>query len=140
MIKRYIFGISMMLFGVFGALAVAPVPSVSAKCDERLLTFPAWYRGVNDKSDSCTIVVPKGDNGLQKFIWTIILNVIEIMIQLVAYISIGYIMWGGYTYMRSMGSSENTKRAKDMIQNAIIGLILSTVAVFVVSFIAGRII
>jgi hypothetical protein len=136
--KQAILGIGIMLFGLLGMGLVSSTP-VSAACNERFLTFPAWYRGINDKSNECNITMPSGKDGLAKFIWTIVLNIVEIMIQVVAYISIGYIMWGGYTYMRSMGSPENIKRAKDMIQNAIIGLVLSIVAVIAVSFVIGRI-
>jgi hypothetical protein len=138
--KQLFLGFSMILLGMI-SINMLVVSPVSAACDnERLLTFPAWYRGLTVKNgDSCNIKKPVGKNGVQKFIWTIILNVVEVMIQAVAYISVGYILWGGYTYIRTISNSNNVVRGRQMIQNAVIGLIISLVAVVLVSFAIERI-
>lgn len=137
-IKHFVVGLALFVSGVAGVVTLSSV-SVSADCNNtRLLTFPAWYRGVVD-ADSCEIERPSGDAGISNFIWKVALNVLEILIQIVAYASIGYIMWGGYTYMRSMGEPSNISRAKQLIQNAVIGLVLSLGAVVIISFIVGRI-
>jgi hypothetical protein len=138
--KRLFLGFSMILFGMLSMNALIAAP-VAAKCgDERFLTFPAWYRGlVEQNGASCNIKQPSGKDGVSKFIWTVGLNVVEILIQLVAYISVGYILWGGYTYIRTVSNSSNIARGREMIQNAIIGLIISLLAVILVSFVVGRI-
>jgi len=140
--KQLLLGFSMILFGMMSlnVLTVSPV-AAATKCDSaRFLTFPAWYRGLTEeKGGECSIAQPKGSDGLSKFIWTIGLNIVEILIQLVAYISVGYILWGGYTYIRTVSNSSNIARGREMIQNAVIGLIISLLAVILVSFAVGRI-
>ena len=138
--KRLFLGFSMILFGMLSMNALIAAP-VAAKCgDERFLTFPPWYRGLVEKNgESCDITAPAGKDGVAKFIWTVGLNIVEILIQLVAYISVGYILWGGYTYIRTISNSSNIARGREMIQNAVIGLIISLLAVIVVSFVVGRI-
>lgn len=138
--KQLLLGFSMILFGMMSLNVLATSPVAAACGDARFLTFPAWYRGIAEEKDGvCSIAQPAGGDGLSKFIWTIGLNIVEILIQLVAYISVGYILWGGYTYIRTVSNSSNIARGREMIQNAVIGLIISLLAVLLVSFVVGRI-
>lgn len=123
--------------GLFGA-ATVPAQTVAAAPCHGLLTFPAWYRNLTD--DNCNFQPKTGANGISQTIWTIALNILEIMIQLVAYIAAGYIIWGGFLYITSGGSSDTIVRARKMIINAVIGLTLSLFAVFAISYIVGTII
>lgn len=118
-------------------LAVALPQTSFAACNDHLLTFPAWYRGLQDPND-CSIAQP-GDSkaGVSGFIWTIVLNVIEFVLQLVGYIAVGFIIAGGYRYMISAGSPDGMVRARKTILNAIIGLALSMFSVAIVNVIAG---
>jgi hypothetical protein len=137
-----------LVFASVGMVSVAnPVMStVSAEgpnCENRFLTFPPWYhhltKGADCKLKSPADIDSDATKGITGYISIIILNVLEIMLQLVAYVSAGFIIWGGYMYLISTGSSDRITSGKKMIQNAIIGLVISLVAVFAVSFIAGRI-
>lgn len=102
----------------------------------RLMTMPAWYEGLLDKS--CNVEKPTGTaEGLNAFIWTIVLNIIEIALQLVGYLCAAYIIYGGFKYLSSTGSSDGMAKAKTTILNAVIGLILSMVSVGIVNVIAG---
>src|SRR5687768_9395545 len=99
-----------------------PQPAMAA-CSERLLTFPAWYR--NLLNSDCDIKSPTdAKGGLTGFVWTIILNVTEMLIQLVAYISVGFIIAGGFKYMTSAGSSDGMVKARKTVTNAIVGLLI----------------
>lgn len=121
-----------------GALGAVALPQTTfAACNDHLLTFPAWYRGLTD--DSCNIKSPADAGGLSKFIWTIALNVIELMLQLVGYISVGFIIAGGFTYMTSTGSPDGATRARKTITNAIVGLVISIFSVAIVNVISGAI-
>jgi hypothetical protein len=121
-----------------GALGAVALPQTTfAACSDHLLTFPAWYRGLTD--DSCNIKSPADTGGLSKFIWTIALNVIEMMLQLVGYISVGFIIAGGFTYMTSTGSPDGATRARKTITNAIVGLVISIFSVAIVNVISGAI-
>ena len=131
-------------------VSAAPAPA-SCNGKEYFLTFPTWYRGLT--TGDCKIKSPSElsgpeDQKLSKFIWTIVtiiaepnelLNVIDIIIQLVAYIATGYVLWGGFTYLTSTGRPEKIKRAKEMILNAVIGLVIAIAAIAVVGYAAGKI-
>ena len=117
-------------------LAVA-LPSTSyAACNDRLLTFPAWFRGLTD--NQCDIKRPDTSKaGLSKFVWTIALNIIEILLQLIGYMSAGFIIFGGFKYIISTGSSDAVSKARQIIYNAVIGLVISIFSVAVVNLVAG---
>lgn len=107
----------------------------------RFLTFPTWYNGLI--RDDCTIQTPSssGENGdkLAVFAIKIGLNVIEALLQAVAYVTAGFIIYGGFRYLTALGEADKISGAKKTVQNAIIGLIISLVAVIVVSFASSRI-
>jgi uncharacterized membrane protein len=119
-------------------LAVATPQTTFAACNDRLLTFPAWFKGLTDAN--CEIKAPSSTaGGLSAFIWTIVLNVIELGLQLVAYLAIGFIIRGGFKYMTAIGEAGEIEKAKTIIKNAIIGLIISIFSVAIVNFISGAI-
>lgn len=119
-------------------LAVAAPQTTLAACNDRLLTFPAWFKGLTD--GNCDIKKPESTTGgLSKFIWTIVLNIIEMVLQLVGYIAVGFIIRGGFKYMTATGEAGEVEKAKTIIKNAIIGLVLSIFSVAIVNFIADAV-
>lgn len=116
-------------------LTLATPRTTYAACNDRLLTFPAWFKGLT--KDNCDIKSPSDAGGIQKFIWTIGLNIIEFLLQLVGYVSVGYIIFGGYKFMTSTGTSDGIAKARQTILNAVIGLIISIFSVGLVNIIAG---
>lgn len=120
------------------ALTVAAPQPTYARCNDHLLTFPAWYRGLTDSH--CNIKPPRANTGgLSKFIWTIALNVIEFLLQLVGYVSVGYIIAGGFKYMTAAGEAAKMAGARKTIMNAVIGLVLSIFSVAIINLVAGAI-
>lgn len=120
----------------------ATTPSCSATT--RFLTFPAWYNRLLD-TKTCTLMSPSDLGGSEatkftRYILIIALNVIEIMLQLVVYLTVAFIIYGGILYISSAGSPDGIAQAQKTILNAIIGLVLALFAVTVVAFAAGRII
>ncbi|HEU5121382.1 MAG TPA: hypothetical protein VFT59_00925 [Candidatus Saccharimonadales bacterium] len=125
-----------------GATLVVATPHTAsaAACTDRLLTFPTWYRGVSETVGSdCNIKNPNEVGGLPTFIWKIVLNVIEIMLQLVGLISVGYIITGGFKYLTSTGTADDIVKARKTITNAIVGLVISIFSVAIVNVVAGTI-
>jgi hypothetical protein len=118
-------------------LALATPQTTYAACNDRLLTFPAWFRGLTN--GSCDIKSPTDAGGIGTFIWTIVLNVIEMGLQLVGYLAVGFIIRGGFKYMTAIGESAEIEKAKTIIKNAVIGLIISIFSVAIVNYIAGAI-
>jgi hypothetical protein len=121
-----------------GATAGVALPQTAfAACNDTLLTFPAWFKGLTD--GSCNIKSPDAAGGLPTFIWTIALNVIEIMLQAVGYLAAGFIIRGGFKYMTSVGDAGEMAKAKKIIMDAVIGLIISIMSVAIVNLISGAI-
>lgn len=121
-----------------GSVAVLATPQPTfAACNERLLTFPTWYNGVVD--DNCEVKIATGNDGVQKFVLTVGLNIVEMILQLVGYIAVGFIIYGGYKYMISAGSSDGMTKARKTITNAVVGLLISIFSVAIVNVIGGAV-
>lgn len=118
-------------------LTLATPQTTFAACNDRLLTFPAWFKGLTD--GNCDIKSPSAVGGISTFIWTIVLNIIEMMLQLTGYVSVGFIIRAGFKYFTAIGASGEIEKAKLMLKNAIVGLILSLFSVAIVSFVAGAV-
>ncbi len=130
-----------------GVLAVLTPASVSAAnpkpkaCTSTFLTFPAWYDGLLDgdcKIASPSTLDPKGD-GLAKFIFRIALNIIEIVLQVIAYIAAGYIIYGGFKYLTSTGSPDRVTAGRKIITNALVGLLISFMSIAIVNLVSGNV-
>lgn len=115
----------------------APMPAFAQSCQERVLTIPTWYRGLTD--ENCNIEDPITAGGLSSFIWTIALNVVEMIMQVVGFVSVGFLIFGGFKYMTALGEPKQVVMAKDTIRNAIFGLLIAIFSVAIVNFAAGAI-
>jgi len=138
--------------GVFGLLvgAIMPIFAINTAdaarfktgdaCTARFLTFPAWYRGLPRDGD-CNILPPDNGTGrtLTAFIFTIVVNIIEIGLQLVAYAAVGYIIYGGFKYLTAAGDPNRITAGRKIITNALIGLVLSFMSIAIVNLVAGNI-
>lgn len=131
----------MMLFGIAGTSLTLAAPTVAAAgtaCTSSFLTFPAWYRGLTNPD--CTVKSPSDTSlkgGLSEFIWTIVLNVIEIVLQLIAYAAAVMILYGGFRFLTSAGDANGVSLGKKIITNAIIGLVISIASIAIVNLIFG---
>jgi len=134
------------LGGVMNAVAFPQTTNAAIKtCTSNFLGFPAWYRGLIDES-TCNVLSPDGKPGpsgkinptLTEFIWHIGLNVVEIGLVAVIYISALFTLYGGFMFMTSQGKPDNAAKARMTMLDAIIGLVISFAAVIFVNFIIGR--
>ncbi|MEI6228502.1 MAG: hypothetical protein WCP11_00520 [Candidatus Saccharibacteria bacterium] len=129
------------LGGIFVGVA-APQPVSAINCDGGFLTFPTWYKGLT-KDAECTLKSPEeysptaGDKALSVFIWRIVLNGIEILLQLVGYISVGFILFGGFKYVTGAGSADAIQKAKASVTNAAIGLVIALLSVGIIRLITS---
>jgi hypothetical protein len=143
-------GVSVVVGGTLVA-ATAPGPayataitssSKASDCSQNFLTFPTWFRGLVQVKETtpgvfeCVIESPSDAGGLSPFIWHIVLNVIEIALQGVVYLTAGFILWGGFQFLTSQGSPDVAAKARQTILNAAIGLGISVGAIAVVNFIS----
>lgn len=100
------------------------------------LGLPAWYRGLTN--DDCSMKSPADMNGgISTFIWMIVLNIIDIALMAVGYLSVGFIIFGGFLMLTSRGKPAEIADAQITIRNAIIGLVISFGSVAAINFIAA---
>ena len=111
--------------------------------EEHFLGLRAWYDGLvyEDASNGnkCTIMSPaqllkgtgftgtidnptEGKEALTKYVWTIVLNVATMALQIVGYLAVGFVIWGGYQYILAKGDPGKVAQGRKTILNAIIGL------------------
>jgi hypothetical protein len=122
--------------GTFGATTL-PQTAAAACGDAKFLTIPAWYRGLTEETNGeCNIKKP--DN-MSQFVWKIVLNITEMLLHLIGYLTVGFIIYGGFKYMVSAGSSDGMAKAKTTITNAVIGLVLSIVSIAIVNLVGSAI-
>lgn len=116
------------------------------KCVKRLLTFPAWFRGLSqiDDNGNCGTIAPNDaslgaeeDGRLAVFIWRIVLNIIEIATQIVGYIAFFFIIYGGFQYMTGGANPSQIESARNTIMNAVIGFAIALAAVGLVNLVFG---
>lgn len=135
--KLHSFIIAASLVAGFGGLLGATVPTATADAAcGRFLTFPAWYEGLT-RGSNCELRAV-GDSGnkvsLETYIWTIVLNVIEIILQVIGYVAIFMVLYGGFLYMTSDGNQQRMASGLKTIINATIGIVIALSAIAIKNF------
>jgi len=138
MIAKLSLGFSLMIVSLMTAITFT-TPALAA-CGDAVLGFPPWYQHLTN--DKCEImpITENGGNGsvkLQPFIWTVALNIVQILLVAVAYVTVFFIIKGGFMYITSQGDPSNMASAKQDVKNAIIGLVIALLAASIVNAIAG---
>ena len=138
-IKKSVLFTLLALGSMFTFAAVTPVTSTAqAACPNRaILSFPSWYKGLPMNDDGKTCTLSKFE---LNYIWVIVMNIVEILLQVVAYVSAGFIIWGGFKYIKSEGDPSKISEAKSAILNAVFGLAIALSSVAIIVFIQTRII
>jgi hypothetical protein len=130
----------LFIFG-FAAPVMATVSpqsvSAGAACEGRVLGIPPWYRGLTSDDGKCSITSPSNSDGIEGFIWKIVLNVIEMAIIIIAYIAVFFILYGGFLFMTGGGNPSQIEKARKSITQAVIGLAIAMASVGIINFIFG---
>lgn len=136
--------ISLLIPIVIGGAFFMPIFSqnvFAATCNKTYLGFPAWYNGLEVvDTTTCSVKTPTtadGKNVVGPFVWTIALNVIDMALVLVGYISVFFILYGGFSFIVNSGNSDVIAKSRQTIMNAVIGLIISIASIAIVNLIAG---
>ena len=140
--KKIIIAMSLMIIGSLGVSMTFPNTSFaeSNKCDKkgRILTLKPWYDGLT--KDDCSIKDPGSDADSQaNFIWKIVLNIVDDLLQLIGYTTVGYIMYGGFLMMTSNGAPDKAAHGRKTTMSAAIGLVVALASVALVNFISSKI-
>lgn len=100
------------------------------------LGFPTWYEYLPGHYDDNGVCSPQ--LGSLSNVWLILAAIIEIMLRAAAILAVGFVIYGGVTYMTSQGEPDKTAKARGTIINALVGLVIAVIAATTVGFIAGR--
>ncbi len=114
-----------------GAISLPPQAAQFAACGGDWVDYlglEPWYACLQVKYGEVRI-------GELNDIWLIVLPLLESAIRAAGYIAVGFIFWGGIKYIKSQGNPGETGQARDIIRNAIIGLLWVILSVTVVEFV-----
>lgn len=99
--------------------------------------FPNWYEylknGPAAAGEKCGI-----DFTFPNDIPLVGLAVIEILLRIIAMVTIAFVIWGSIQYVVSQGEPDATARAKGTILNALIGMVVASLAIAIVKFFGNR--
>lgn len=125
---------TLAFMSLFIARAFAASAEFCSGTSSTFLGFPTWYRYLKPQfsNGECVLDVTIPDD-----LGRIGLAVVEIMLRAGGLIAVGFAIYGGFKYIISQGEPDKTKSARQTIQNAIIGILITTIATGVVAFI-GR--
>ena len=140
--KKIIIAMSLMIIGSFGVSMAFPSTSFaeSNECDKkgRILTLKPWYDGLT-KGDCSIKDIGSDADSQANFIWRVVLNIVDDLLQLIGYTTVGYIMYGGFLMMTSNGAPDKAAHGRKTIMSAAIGLVIALASVALVNFISSKI-
>ena len=113
------------------------------------LGIPAWNRGLPDQEDAdCVDILqppnpdgsPRGPDALvnKNHIEILIVNATNIAISLSGFIAVAMIIYGGFRFVLSQGSSDQTGAAMKIVTNAVVGLVIVILGKTVIEIIHNR--
>lgn len=139
--KKIIIAMSLMIIGSLGASVTFPgISFADDACSNKgkILTLKPWYSGLTNSD--CFLKNPGTDTNSQaNYIWKIALNIIDDLLQLIGYTTVGYIMYGGFLMMTSSGAPDKAAHGRKTIMSAAIGLVIALASVALVNFISSKI-
>ena len=108
---------------------------VDESCEANVfLGFRPWYKGlaIRDDNNKCVIGKPatsdSGTTNWAPFIWIVVMNILYDISLLAGLTATGFIIYGGLSYVMSEGDPNKAAKGKNIIQGAVIGLILTIFA------------
>ena len=139
--KKIIIAMSLMIIGSFGVSMTFPDTSFADDaCSNKgkILTLKPWYSGLTN--NDCSLKNPGTDTNSQaNYIWKIALNIVDDLLQLIGYTTVGYIIYGGFLMMTSNGAPDKAAHGRKTIMSAAIGLVIALASVALVNFISSKI-
>lgn len=121
----------------YAAKQQPPTPCNFSSIQDNFLALPTWYQylnGVQEQGGSCHPTLTSLAD-----IWLIVLAVIDILLRVAAIVTVFMIIYGGTMFTTSMGSPDTSAKARKVIIDALIGLLIAVMASFLVTFVAGSI-
>lgn len=143
----FFFLYSMLQFLSPGGLSTNPAPvggAASAEtCSKDFFGLKPWFAYLPKESFSANCQVDNfrllGDDSGDSMLPSVALAIVDDILRVTALVAVAYVIIGGIKYTTSQGEPENTKKARETIVNALIGLVIAIVAASIVSFIGSKI-
>jgi len=123
------------------SVSAAATSENCAKNSNRILGFPTWYkyldptfipaeRGIPARCNVDFVLTNPGDLG------KVVLAITEILLRVGGIVAVGFILYGGFMFIISQGEPQKSVAARRTILNAIIGVVIAGIAVFIVQIVA----
>ena len=113
--------------------------AATGSCGGSFFGLPYWHKylpGTCSKTSGLTL--PENFS-LFDALPLIMLAVVEILLRIAGMVAIAFVVYGGIQYVISEGEPDKVANAKGTIINALVGLIIATFAVAIVSFVGNRV-
>lgn len=111
----------------------------AASCDTpNFFGLPAWHeylkKAYDPVTERCEVIdFDVGDFPL------IGLALVDIALRIAALVAVGYIIYAGIQFIIAQGEADKTKKARQTIINALIGLVIAIMSAGIVAFIGQEI-
>ena len=114
--------------------------AVSCGTPISFLGFPTWYKYLDCETVAGKLTPIFNVNNDPAVIGKIILAVIEILLRVGGMVAVGFVIYGGFQYMLTQGEPQKAVSARHTIVNAIVGMLIASIAVFIVQLIGSSLI
>lgn len=127
-------------------LITSPLFTFAAACDPKSTTnwffgLKPWYYYLQLAQDGTTGQCEIANFqmlGQNSSFLLIGLVVLDDLLRIAAMVAVGFVIWGGITYVTSQGSPDQTGQAQKTIVNALIGLVIAMLSAGIVGFLGSR--
>ena len=141
-LKQMVLSLALILIAASGVVMTAPQSAQAASdCDRHgmLLTLKPWYYNLTEGTPPNCKVRPFGTTlpEQQKFVWTVVLNIVEDLLQIAGYVAVAFVIYGGFMYLTSSGSPEAAAKGMKTVLHAVIGLVIAIMAIGLVNLVAN---
>lgn len=72
-------------------------------------------------------------------VWLVLAGITDILLRVAAIVSVVFFIFGAFKMVTSQGSPEGLKSARNTMTNALIGLVVSVLAAWIIGFIIGTV-
>ncbi|MCL2445101.1 pilin [Candidatus Saccharibacteria bacterium] len=139
MIKKIAYIIASVAVGASLLAVLFPTSVAACDNDARFLTFRPWYSGLCEGGEVriCEQQPCADDADLANSVFLIAFNILFNLIQVVAYVAVAFIIYGGFMYIMSRGNPDGIAKGKKTILNSVIGLVIAILASAIVNTVQG---
>lgn len=106
-------------------------------CSRTFFGLKPWFHYLQADSE-CNIVnfnvLSDGGSDLM----LIALALVDDMLRVAGFVAIAFLIYGGFLYITSQGSADQTAKAQSTIQNSLLGLVVAVISISFVTFLGNR--